>query len=83
MPPAADREPAEEILGRTHRGRRDEVVIATKSRGKVGPAVNDHGLSRRHIIPQVETSLRRRGTDYIDLYDAHNESTKKSGGSGG
>jgi aryl-alcohol dehydrogenase-like predicted oxidoreductase len=71
-PPAADREPAEEILGRALRGRRDEVVIATKSHGKVGPGINDHGLSRRHIIRQVETSLRRLGTDYIDLYYAHN-----------
>src|SRR6478672_7636876 len=71
-PPAADREPAEEILGRALRGRRDAVVIATKSHGKVGPGINDQGLSRRHIMPQVETSLRRLGTDYIDLYYAHN-----------
>src|SRR6478672_1077064 len=54
-PPASDREPAEQILGRALRGRRDEIVIATKSHGKVGPGINDQGLSRRHIIPQVET----------------------------
>jgi len=70
-PPAADREPAEQILGRALRGRRDEMVIATKSNGIVGLDINDHGLSRRHIIRQVETSLRRLQTDYIDLYYAH------------
>ena len=71
-PAAADREPAEQILGRALRGRRDDVVIATKSHGIVGPDINDRGLSRRHIIRQVETSLRRLDTDYIDLYYAHN-----------
>ena len=70
-PAAADREPAEQILGRALRGRRDEMVIATKANGIVGPDVNDRGLSRRHIIRQVETSLRRLETDYIDLYYAH------------
>ncbi|SDQ94593.1 Predicted oxidoreductase [Pseudarthrobacter chlorophenolicus] len=71
-PAAADREPAEQILGRALRGRRDEAVIATKSQVHVGPGINDGGLSRRHIIRQVEASLRRLGTDYIDLYYAHN-----------
>jgi 1-deoxyxylulose-5-phosphate synthase len=71
-PPAAEREPAEGILGRALAGRRDDVVIATKSREVVGPGVNDRGLSSRHIIQQVENSLRRLGTDYIDLYYAHN-----------
>ena len=70
-PPAAERDPAEEILGRALRGRRDEVVIATKSNGITGLGVNDRGLSRRHIIRQVETSLRRLETDWIDLYYAH------------
>ena len=70
-PAAADREPAEQILGRALRGRRDEMVIATKSNGIVGLDINDRGLSRRHIIRQVETSLRRLETDYIDLYYAH------------
>src|SRR4051794_18801379 len=70
-PAAADREPAEQILGRALRGRRDEMVIATKSNGIVGHDINDRGLSRRHIIRQVETSLRRLETDYIDLYYAH------------
>ncbi|WP_415853712.1 aldo/keto reductase [Sinomonas sp. G460-2] len=71
-PAAADREPAERILGRALRGRRDDVVIATKSHGHIGPGINDGGLSRRHVIRQVETSLRRLETDYIDLYYAHN-----------
>jgi aryl-alcohol dehydrogenase-like predicted oxidoreductase len=70
-PPAAEREPAERILGRALAGRRDDVVIATKSNEVVGPGVNDSGLSRRHIIQQVENSLRRLETDYIDLYYAH------------
>jgi aryl-alcohol dehydrogenase-like predicted oxidoreductase len=70
-PPAAERDPAETILGRALRGRRDAVVIATKSNGIVGLDVNDRGLSRRHIIGQVETSLRRLETDWIDLYYAH------------
>ncbi|MGO4586648.1 aldo/keto reductase [Arthrobacter sp. 2RAF6] len=70
-PAAADREPAEQILGRALRGRREQMVIATKSNGIVGLDVNDRGLSRRHIIRQVEASLRRLETDYIDLYYAH------------
>lgn len=70
-PPATEREPAETILGRALRGRRDEVVIATKSNGVTGLGVNDRGLSRRHIIRRVEESLRRLETDWIDLYYAH------------
>jgi 1-deoxyxylulose-5-phosphate synthase len=70
-PAAADREPAEQILGRALRGRRDKMVVATKSNGIVGLDINDRGLSRRHILRQVETSLRRLETDYIDLYYAH------------
>jgi aryl-alcohol dehydrogenase-like predicted oxidoreductase len=70
-PTAAEREPAEQILGRALRGRRDNMVIATKSNGIVGHDVNQRGLSRRHIIRQLETSLRRLETDYIDVYYAH------------
>src|SRR5947209_14004411 len=54
-PTAADREPAEQILGRALRGHRDEMVVATKSNGIVGHGINDRGLSRRHIIRQVGT----------------------------
>jgi 1-deoxyxylulose-5-phosphate synthase len=71
-PPADQREPAEQILGRALTGRRGDVVIASKSCEAIGPGVNDRGLSRRHIMQQVENSLRRLGTDYIDLYYAHN-----------
>jgi aryl-alcohol dehydrogenase-like predicted oxidoreductase len=68
-PPAAEREPAEQILGRGLAGRRDEVVIATKSgERRFDPAA---GLSRRYVMQQVEHSLRRLGTDHIDLYYAH------------
>jgi aryl-alcohol dehydrogenase-like predicted oxidoreductase len=68
-PPAAEREPAEQILGRALAGRRDDVVIATKSgERRFDPAA---GLSRRYVIRQVEHSLRRLGTDYIDVYYAH------------
>lgn len=70
-PAASDREPAEQLLGRALRGRRDRMVVSTKSNGIVGHDVNDRGLSRRHIIQQVETSLRRLETDHIDLYYAH------------
>jgi len=68
-PPAAERESAEEILGRVLAGRREEVVLATKcGERRFDPAA---GLSRRYIIQQVEQSLRRLGTDHIDLYYAH------------
>ena len=71
VPPAAERESAERLLGRALARRRDDVVIASKSGHVLGPEVNDRGMSRRHIIQQVENSLRRLGTDYIDLYYAH------------
>ncbi|WP_020576540.1 aldo/keto reductase [Actinopolymorpha alba] len=71
MPTWEQREPAEEILGRALRGRRDEVILATKSRERIGPGVNDLGLSRRHVMAQLENSLRRLGTDYVDIYYAH------------
>ncbi|GAA3558168.1 aldo/keto reductase [Microlunatus spumicola] len=70
-PPAAEREPAERILGRALRGRREQMVVATKANGVVGLDVNDRGLSRRHIVRQVEASLRRLETDHIDLHYAH------------
>lgn len=65
---------AESILGkwlRTQNIPRDQVVLATKVRARVGEGPNDEGLSRAHIFNAVEGSLRRMGTDYIDLYQAH------------
>ena len=63
----------EEIIGRwlRERGVRDQVLLATKCRGRMGPGTNDQGLSRHHILRAVEASLRRLGTDTIDLYQAH------------
>ncbi|HXB33106.1 MAG TPA: aldo/keto reductase, partial [Puia sp.] len=50
---------------------RHQLVIATKVRGQMGEGPNDSGLTRKHILWQVEESLRRLGTDYIDLYQIH------------
>jgi aryl-alcohol dehydrogenase-like predicted oxidoreductase len=61
----------EEIIGRWLKGRRDRFVLATKCRIRVGTGPNDEGLSRRHVLRAVEDSLRRLGTDFIDLYQAH------------
>ncbi|MBV9206141.1 MAG: aldo/keto reductase [Actinobacteria bacterium] len=62
---------AEEIVGQVLRGRRDRVLLATKVRMPMGPGPNDAGLSRHHIISGCEASLRRLGTDHIDLYQVH------------
>ena len=61
----------EEFVGNWLKGRRDDVVLATKFFGKVGPGPNDKGGSRKHIMQAVEGSLRRLQTDYIDLYQMH------------
>lgn len=50
---------------------RDELVIATKVRGQMGPGPNDVGLSRKHILQQADESLKRLNMDYIDLYQIH------------
>jgi aryl-alcohol dehydrogenase-like predicted oxidoreductase len=62
---------AEEILGKAIAGRRDRVLISTKGTYRFGDQVNDVGSSRFHLIRAVEGSLRRLGTDYIDLYQLH------------
>jgi aryl-alcohol dehydrogenase-like predicted oxidoreductase len=62
---------AEEVLGATLKGRRHSVQIATKAFSRMGPGPDDLGLSRHHLIEACEASLRRLGTDYIDLYQAH------------
>jgi aryl-alcohol dehydrogenase (NADP+) len=61
----------EEILGRWLAGRRDDYVVATKCWGATGTRPWDRGASRRHILAAAEASLRRLGTDYIDLYQLH------------
>jgi aryl-alcohol dehydrogenase-like predicted oxidoreductase len=62
---------SEELLGEAIAGRRDELLLATKVRMSVGDGPNDTGLSRHHIVSQCEESLRRLGTDHIDLYQVH------------
>jgi aryl-alcohol dehydrogenase-like predicted oxidoreductase len=62
---------SEIMVGKALAGRRHDVVLATKVRGRMGPSTNQVGLSRLHIIEAVEASLRRLGTDYIDLYQIH------------
>ena len=64
---------SEEILGRAIKdfARRDEVVIATKVYGRMRPGPNGAGLSRKAIFAEIDNSLRRLGTDYVDLYQIH------------
>ncbi|MGH3148438.1 MAG: aldo/keto reductase, partial [Rubrobacter sp.] len=62
---------SEKITGRAIEGVRDEVVLATKVRFPMGSGPNDVGLSRKHVVQGCEDSLRRLGTDYIDLYQVH------------
>ncbi len=64
---------SEEIIGRwlQARGNRDQIVLATKVRGRMWPGPNGEGLSRVHIIKACEDSLRRLQTDYLDLYQTH------------
>ena len=62
---------SEEVVGRAVKGRRDSVVVATKARGPQGSGPNDVGLSRLHLTRALEASLRRLGTDYVDLYQCH------------
>jgi aryl-alcohol dehydrogenase-like predicted oxidoreductase len=62
---------SEEILGKALGNRRTDIILATKVRGRTGAGPNDVGLSRKHIIDSCNGSLRRLGTDYIDLYQVH------------
>ncbi len=65
---------SEELTGQAIRNlglHRDDLVLATKVRGKMGDKPNDSGLTRKHILQQVELSLKRLQTDYIDLYQIH------------
>jgi aryl-alcohol dehydrogenase-like predicted oxidoreductase len=62
---------AEEILGQAIKGRRDKVILSTKGTFRLGDGPNDAGSSRFHLLKAVEGSLRRLGTDYIDIYQLH------------
>jgi aryl-alcohol dehydrogenase-like predicted oxidoreductase len=62
---------SEEILGRALQGRRGEIVLGTKAGGAMGPGPNQGGASRKHLIESVQASLRRLGTDWIDLFHIH------------
>ncbi len=64
---------SEEVVGRALKdfARRDEVVLATKVFNPMGPGPNDKGLSRKHIMSAIDASLKRLGTDYVDLYQTH------------
>jgi aryl-alcohol dehydrogenase-like predicted oxidoreductase len=62
---------SEEILGAALKGKRDKVLVASKARFRMGDGPNDAGSSRFHLVTAVEASLKRLGTDHIDLYQLH------------
>jgi 1-deoxyxylulose-5-phosphate synthase len=64
---------SEQVVGKALRDFtvRDEIVLATKVHGAMGPGPNDKGLSRKHILSSIDASLKRLGTDYVDLYQIH------------
>lgn len=62
---------SERIVGQTIKGKRDQLVLTTKVCSSVGDAPNDRGLSRFHIMREIDNSLSRLGTDYIDIYLVH------------
>src|SRR4051812_34522583 len=65
---------SEELTGKAIQNlglKRDDLIVATKVRGKMGPGPNEIGLTRKHIHAQVEASLKRLNLDYIDLYQIH------------
>src|SRR5207244_3344011 len=62
---------SEEYLGRALKGKRHQVLVATKFGNRAGPGPNDSGASRKHIFDSCEASLRRLQTDYIDVYQVH------------
>jgi aryl-alcohol dehydrogenase-like predicted oxidoreductase len=61
----------EEILGKWLRGRREQFIVATKCSGKMGNAPWQQGVSRKHVMSAIDASLKRLGTDYVDLYQVH------------
>ncbi len=63
----------EEIVGGWLKGKRDRFILATKAVGKMGPSAWDQGASRKHLLDAIDASLRRLGTDYVDLYQLHSD----------
>jgi 1-deoxyxylulose-5-phosphate synthase len=63
----------EEIVGAWLKGRRSQFILATKAVGKMGPSAWDEGASRKHLLDAIDASLRRLGTDYVDLYQLHSD----------
>ncbi|HCG01787.1 MAG TPA: aldo/keto reductase [Chloroflexi bacterium] len=62
---------SEEMIGKALRSKRDKMLVATKCHGRMSDEVNDLGQSRHHIVNSCDASLRRLGTDYIDIYQVH------------
>lgn len=62
---------SEEVVGKAIRDRRDQVILATKGRQKMGEGPNEQGASRRHLMQALDASLKRLGTDSVDLYYVH------------
>lgn len=63
----------EEIVGRWLKGKRNRFILATKAVGKMGPSAWDQGASRKHLLDAIDASLRRLGTDCVDLYQLHSD----------
>jgi 1-deoxyxylulose-5-phosphate synthase len=63
----------EEIVGRWLKGKRERFIVATKAVGEVGQSAWDRGASRKHLLDAIDHSLRRLGTDYVDLYQLHSD----------
>ncbi|MCE4569105.1 aldo/keto reductase [Caballeronia sp. CLC5] len=63
----------EEIVGRWLKGRRDHYILATKAAHEMGPLAWHKGTSRKHLLDAMDASLKRLGTDYVDLYQLHND----------
>jgi aryl-alcohol dehydrogenase-like predicted oxidoreductase len=66
----------EEIIGRWLKGKRSKVIVATKAYGRMGPLEWDEGSSRKHLLDAIDASLKRLGTDYVDLYQLHADDPK-------
>jgi 1-deoxyxylulose-5-phosphate synthase len=63
----------EEIVGRWLKGKRDQYILATKAVHEMGPLAWQKGASRKHLLDAMDASLKRLGTDYVDLYQLHND----------